>query len=491
MKLCCFGTDRLWQQALPPVWKLYVKSLQFYAHYFTYDSPMTIVWLQIREMVEIILQTCALYYYGGSQNSFIKWLNGSDDDTIILAEKHGYVQLFCYILCTNCVLIGILWLLYLVKHKTFHGTYFKFLIFSVDTLFDICFAIFPFVLVNNADDGNFDIDIEIAIGALNTQSTIIFVTSYFPMCFLMVKLSVILTLTTQASHRLWRHRFIMQQIGLSTKDGKKDKKHNQNQKQKQQLSVQSTTNTNQTTSVNTANNQNQLQTSGTTVGKRFRTSTGASPTVSFVPTMDPINNVDFRRDITPAPCDIGNDTSTNYGRSESNTATASVTISHVTTPPPVTTPPAEGTGFITGQPSLRIGKQLQQPYRWRVHSTESVATQSVATKSVEMTEMTPAGIGGMNSSVGGSSLLTVTPAGPHVTLPSPTTDESKSITTGIPDNKSSQDDKWTNKVTDCLKITFHGPKYFMPQNEIPSFEQNRTVWTLQYVRRFVYVFWSF
>ena len=73
---CLCGSDDWWKNKLPRrIWRYYCVLFKFYLQSVKIDSPVAVMSLQIKEIIEIILQTTVFYYYGGSQASFIKWIN--------------------------------------------------------------------------------------------------------------------------------------------------------------------------------------------------------------------------------------------------------------------------------------------------------------------------------------------------------------------------------------------------------------------------------
>ena len=122
------------------------------------------------------------YYYAGSQSGFTKWVfsgQWDNDDVVILAEKIEYAALFAYILSADCLLVGILWCLYIFDYKTFHGSFFKYLLFCVDFVFDVFYAIFPLLLI-----GNNHLSFINAAAAINLDSSINLLQHYYQLYIL-------------------------------------------------------------------------------------------------------------------------------------------------------------------------------------------------------------------------------------------------------------------------------------------------------------------
>ena len=147
----------------------------------------------------------AFMYYAGSQHFMIRWINGSDED-IILAESKEYVILFAWFLCLNIIFIGILWLLYLFKHNKFQSSFFAYFMFVVDLYFDAFYAVFPLLLVSN------EFNFITAAASLNSQSFILFIAAYIPLCYLVFKLNTVLQLSTKYARKQWKYQFHKQKF---------------------------------------------------------------------------------------------------------------------------------------------------------------------------------------------------------------------------------------------------------------------------------------
>ena len=113
----------------------------------------------------------------------------------MLAERIEYVSLFCYVLSIDCISLGILWCFYICKHSTFHSAFFRYLVFSIDFVFDMFCAIFPLLIINdNNNTNNGKIDFLTAAGGVNTngESFFIFIATLVPIIYVVIKLSAIL-----------------------------------------------------------------------------------------------------------------------------------------------------------------------------------------------------------------------------------------------------------------------------------------------------------
>ena len=61
-------------ECVPVLWKIYLSLYEMYNRSSLLDSPPSIIFMQLKEMIEIGLQTITFYYYSGSQNNIVKWL---------------------------------------------------------------------------------------------------------------------------------------------------------------------------------------------------------------------------------------------------------------------------------------------------------------------------------------------------------------------------------------------------------------------------------
>ena len=134
----------------------------------------------------------AYLYYGGLQSDFVRWINNEASNNIILSEKIEYVSLFAFVLSIDCIIVGILWYLYIFQHKSFNGSFFKYLTFSIDFLFDMFFASFPFLLV-----GTNNVNFMNAAASFNNNSLIIFMATFIPIIYVEMKLRRMLYILTK------------------------------------------------------------------------------------------------------------------------------------------------------------------------------------------------------------------------------------------------------------------------------------------------------
>ena len=143
--------------------RAYSKLNRWFVLNFGEDTPNWFILLSIREVIEILLQILAAYNYNG--------YNLLAPEQVVLPYKDSQVMTFCILLSVNCVFTGILWLCYTFIHKLCHGSFFKQLIFFVDTIFDTFYVIFPIVIVVTNTSG---FNLKLAVAVL--QSTNLYVT---------------------------------------------------------------------------------------------------------------------------------------------------------------------------------------------------------------------------------------------------------------------------------------------------------------------------
>ena len=155
-----------------------------------------------RETFEIIIQSIVFLQYGGAQSSLLYLFYSSNK--LIAAESKQYVMLFAIFLSSNCILTGLLWLLYLYKNNINfikQGKLFGYLLFILDAIFDTFYAIFPLLLLGD------NLTFGTAAAALYTDSFITFISVYYPLFFLSIKIYVILSSCTFMSRKEWHSTY--------------------------------------------------------------------------------------------------------------------------------------------------------------------------------------------------------------------------------------------------------------------------------------------
>ena len=112
----------------------------------------------LKEIVEIVFQTLALYNYNG--------VNVFDPNQVVLAYPRSAIMLFASLLGGNAIIVGILWILYVLNHKLCQGLFFKQLVFATDTVFEGFYALFPILVISTQTNFN----LEVAVGTLQTTN---------------------------------------------------------------------------------------------------------------------------------------------------------------------------------------------------------------------------------------------------------------------------------------------------------------------------------
>ena len=131
----------------------------WYSKHFGEDTLKWFMVLVTREIIEIIFQTLALFNYNG--------VNVFDTSQIVLAYRPEVITTFATLVGANAIIVGILWICYILKADYCHGLFFKQLVFVIDTIFDTCYALYPIYAVLS-DLTRFNL--EVAIGVLQTTN---------------------------------------------------------------------------------------------------------------------------------------------------------------------------------------------------------------------------------------------------------------------------------------------------------------------------------
>ena len=152
---CCLKKDN---KFLEHIGDLYWKYNDWYTIRFGEDTRNWFILLITREIGEIMFQTVALLNYNG--------LNVFDTNDLVLAYKPFAVLLFSSLLGLNGIVVGILWIWYVMNQNLCRGLFFKQLIFVIDTMFDTFYALFPIAAVITQTGFN----IEVAVGVLQTSN---------------------------------------------------------------------------------------------------------------------------------------------------------------------------------------------------------------------------------------------------------------------------------------------------------------------------------
>ena len=124
-----------------------------YKHHFAEDTQKWFWLLVLKESIEISFQMLALHYYNG--------LNIFDSSETILAYGETEITIFAILLGLNCTIFGILWVFYFFCQKLCFGTFYKQVVFIVDSLFDAFYALYPIMVIANRTGYN---NLQIAVG---------------------------------------------------------------------------------------------------------------------------------------------------------------------------------------------------------------------------------------------------------------------------------------------------------------------------------------
>ena len=208
-------------------WQKYTNIYDWYNKFFGYKTPGTIMQLILKEFIEIGIQNIAFYFYAGSQHPVIHFFNntsesGSDEDLMnetmardnILSVRKFGVLLFAWFLTLDCIVLSIMWSLYVFKNKFFNGEFFVFIMFVIDCMFDLFYALYPLTLIETEA-----VSFAVIVGSLNSSSIISFVSVYIPMIWLTWKLWEILDLLTILSKKEFNKIFRKSKFGMLRKNG--------------------------------------------------------------------------------------------------------------------------------------------------------------------------------------------------------------------------------------------------------------------------------
>ena len=116
---------------------------------FELDSGPWIAKEIIKEIVEIATQTSALLFYNAYSQT------ASDEDDVVLAQDPEFIMLFTGFIASNCILTSTMWLFYAFRPLSCHGLLFHGILYSIDAVFDIFYAMYPLIVVarGNQEDG--------------------------------------------------------------------------------------------------------------------------------------------------------------------------------------------------------------------------------------------------------------------------------------------------------------------------------------------------
>ena len=159
---------------------------KFDEHFGT-DTDLHIARTLLFEILEIILQTFALLLYNG----YDVW----NPEKVFLAHLPQFIYLFVSVLSFNCMITGILWLLYTLRNDKFGGLLFHLSLFCVDQFSDLFYAYFSLIVVLwsanileiiELDSGSNN-QIWVLFGLLHNENVSAFIYTIFPMFILYTK----------------------------------------------------------------------------------------------------------------------------------------------------------------------------------------------------------------------------------------------------------------------------------------------------------------
>eukprot|EP01084_Bolivina_argentea_P025857 48093_1 len=178
-KSCCKCSKCCNNTCCTKISELYFRYYRWYRKYFGEDQLGWLIMLVLKEYTEILLQIQALFVYSG-YNLF--------SNKIELGKRSDVVNFFTIILCSNCVLCGLLWFIYAAMNKRCSGLFFKHLVFVIDTIFDTFYAIFPLLIEYKENNYN----LAVALGAVNFQSVGAFAAAFIPMLYVSFKCAIVI-----------------------------------------------------------------------------------------------------------------------------------------------------------------------------------------------------------------------------------------------------------------------------------------------------------
>lgn len=182
--------------------KVFGFKRKYYDNHLSTHTCYWVINVLGRETFEIIIQSIVFLQYAGAQSSLLYYFY--DSNKTIAAESKEYVMLFAIFLSFNCILSGLLWLLYLYKNNISfikEGKSFGYLLFIIDAIFDTFYAVFPLLLLGD------NITFGTAAAALYTDSIITFISVYYPLFFLTIKVYVMLRTCTYLSRQQWHKEY--------------------------------------------------------------------------------------------------------------------------------------------------------------------------------------------------------------------------------------------------------------------------------------------
>eukprot|EP01083_Nonionella_stella_P047667 127571_1 len=171
----------------------YVQKLKdFHSTYLQLRDNSTgwIVMKICAELPEFVLQSQAGLLYNGYY-----LLDPNNDNGIYLAHKPEFILVFAVILSLNLFGSALAWLFYSLRPNHCYGSLFANSLFFVDKFSDLLYTLFPFYMIimddYNLASADFETNILVLLGQLQTESPLAFLASFLPLCVLSIKCCMI------------------------------------------------------------------------------------------------------------------------------------------------------------------------------------------------------------------------------------------------------------------------------------------------------------
>ena len=201
----------------------------FWKKNFRNDTIFWLVMSFLCEIIEFVLQSLALLLYNG-YNSF----DPDHEEDVYLAAKSEFIIVFAGILCFNCFGSEILWLSYSLADKYLNVLWFKLLIYLVDQLSDLFYAIFPFIIIMYDNYNKNTNDIMVLLGQLNLTSNLAFYSAFIPLFFSCNKCLFISKSATNGLRNCFYNEWIKTQPEIGTISAPRETEENMYDAQQKQ-----------------------------------------------------------------------------------------------------------------------------------------------------------------------------------------------------------------------------------------------------------------
>ena len=170
-KMGCKKCQDGWNKIAPKIGE-YFRTVfdivrDFKKSYYYNDSMLKILNALIVESIEIIIQFYVLHLYSGIDISVGIFDNDATESHYeTLATQPYKIEIYAMIVGLNGILTGCLWIAYVVFHSRLYGALFIALLYCVDTIFEICYVLFPLIYMTSGDS-IFDLE---TLGLLKQQN---------------------------------------------------------------------------------------------------------------------------------------------------------------------------------------------------------------------------------------------------------------------------------------------------------------------------------